>query len=1493
MGSPDDLPQITEQQLIRNRRLLLHAASHRTVLPSFLAAGAAMTALASSSFSLLPVLAWVLGISIAYSLRIYHMRWYEKNEKKVTDYRNHRIWFNLAFLTTGLCWAFAVVYFGHELPANIRDIVYILAGITSAFSVVTAAASLSFFLAFNIPIAAAVLYCFSMHAGTSNLALIEIIIFYLVALFLSNHLRNIFIHRIKLELKNENLSASQNASRAELENIKKVFRSIPDAVVITHFHDGKFIAVNDSTCTMTGYERTDFSRRTIFDMGFWHDPAEQEHFVSELKEHKLIRDFQARFVIKSGEIRDCELSAEIAEIDGTPCVICAIRDNTERHQAERALQESEVRFGTIFDSAPNGIAIGNTNGQFLKVNKKFCELLGYSEAELLGKHLGDMSVDENQAGNTELLKGLSEGAIRGYQMEKQYIHKSGKHVWIHLSASRIEDENGDLKFIVMHASDVGSRKKAEFEIIQSASKFKAVFDEAPISMTLLDESGTIIEVNKASCDMSGYSREELLAMSFMDVTHPDYLESSKELHGNLMRGEINSYRAERQLITKSGSPKWVDLNVAVVTDADGKPAYRIAHVQDIDVSKKQELKLLDQQDIYVQAEHSGKLGYWEWDEVEDRMIRCSEGYASIFGLSREEYLHECRSYDSSLAAIHPDDRDMVRQMDRQAVSTGQALELEFRIITSDSDLKYVLERSNMVTDDNNRVIRSFGITQDITQRKLAEIELEKRQLMLERSESLGGVGHWEWDEVEEKLIYCSQQYAEILGLSVEETLARSSSEEADLTDVHPDDVDYVRQAEADSYANATPFDMEYRIITSSGDVRYVHQLGDSEKNSEGVVIRSFGTLQDITEKKLAELERVKRETMFERAEVIGRIGHWEWDEVDDFLISCSEEYANIFGMDRQKLMQVASSYDGDLSLVHEDDLELRRNLDFKSRAESIPIELEYRIVRPDGEVRHVHQKGDVELDAQGNLVRSYGTLQDITERKLTELKLKEQQRRSREAEKLGRLGHWEWDEMQDTLVYASDEFARIHEKTVEECLSQSNSFVDDLETIHPDDQKKYTDFYDEVASKNDLSEIQYRLITAKGNLRHVKEITRTIFDDKGNVIRYVGTTQDITEQVNTENKLRTSQVQFKHTFNNAPIGMALVELDGTITELNHAASKMLGYSREESIGMSMSQLTHADEHEQSKERLKKLSSGEIDNYNIIRRFRHHSGEFIWVDLHCNLIRQTDGTPLYLIIQGVDITEQRNLSDKLSYQASHDSLTDLINRREFEARLNKMIESAHSRAAVHTFCYMDLDQFKLVNDTFGHAAGDELLRQLCGLIQSGIRSRDTLARLGGDEFGLLMEHCQTEDALLTAENLRNSINDFRFVWNDTVLSVGVSMGIVVIDHNAGTSDDLLKAADNACYLAKEQGRNRIKVYAESDEETTVRQSEMKWATRINHAISNDELFLVAQPIAALKEQGSGGGFYELLLRIHDSRGELVSRFCPAYRSRAIWSDHQYR
>lgn len=250
--------------------------------------------------------------------------------------------------------------------------------------------------------------------------------------------------------------------------------------------------------------------------------------------------------------------------------------------------------------------------------------------------------------------------------------------------------------------------------------------------------------------------------------------------------------------------------------------------------------------------------------------------------------------------------------------------------------------------------------------------------------------------------------------------------------------------------------------------------------------------------------------------------------------------------------------------------------------------------------------------------------------------------------------------------------------------------------------------------------------------------------------------------------------------------------------------------------------------------------------------------------------------------GERTVELTKLNEQLSWQATHDVLTGLFNRRKFEKSLEEAVNSARALDQEHTLCYVDLDRFKVINDTCGHVAGDELLRQVSTLFQMQCRKTDTLARLGGDEFGLVLYQCPVEQALKIVQAMTQSIQSFRFVWQDKTFNVGVSIGLVAINFHSKSLDSVMTIADAACYAAKNKGQNRIHIYQTDDGELAQQQSEVQWVERLNQALDNNQFCLYYQTIAPLTTKLAVEEHYEVLLRLVDVTGEVISplAFLPA-------------
>jgi diguanylate cyclase (GGDEF)-like protein/PAS domain S-box-containing protein len=435
--------------------------------------------------------------------------------------------------------------------------------------------------------------------------------------------------------------------------------------------------------------------------------------------------------------------------------------------------------------------------------------------------------------------------------------------------------------------------------------------------------------------------------------------------------------------------------------------------------------------------------------------------------------------------------------------------------------------------------------------------------------------------------------------------------------------------------------------------------------------------------------------------------------------------------------------------------------------------------------------------------------------------------------------------------------------------------------VYPDDRTNGLAAY-ERACREGHAEFEGRALRKDGTTFDKQVLMFKAYDRNGEFIGHHFFLKDITERKQAEKALRASEERFRFLFHENPCMYFMADAEGNIVSVNRCGADQLGYASAELVGRPLTDVYVEDGTAPTlKDRLSDCTHepGAVQRWE--GRKRRRDGTTFWVRESARMVPDADNYPRILIVCE-DITEARALSEQLTYQASHDALTGLINRQAFEQRLTRVLETTRAKHTEDALCYLDLDQFKVINDTCGHVAGDELLRQLGTVLKAEVRKRDTLARLGGDEFGVLMEGCSIAQARRVADALRQAIENFRFLWEHQRFSIGVSIGLVPISSACENVTQVLRAADTACYAAKDEGRNRIHVYQEGNVHLARRHGEMRWVTRINRALEEGRFHLDSQPILALGANGNPGAHYELLLRMDDEDGRSVlpSHFLPA-------------
>ena len=421
-------------------------------------------------------------------------------------------------------------------------------------------------------------------------------------------------------------------------------------------------------------------------------------------------------------------------------------------------------------------------------------------------------------------------------------------------------------------------------------------------------------------------------------------------------------------------------------------------------------------------------------------------------------------------------------------------------------------------------------------------------------------------------------------------------------------------------------------------------------------------------------------------------------------------------------------------------------------------------------------------------------------------------------------------------------------------------------------------------SVDDHEEVE--IVTADGDHRWLTiSVRRVSYRGQGALLTAL---YDITDRKQAEKALQEARDRAQVTLASIGDGVVTTDLSGQVDYMNPMAERLTGWRLAEARGRSLSDVVPLID-EGTRQALANPVATCLEDGSVpaprgpsLLVSRADGGEHS-IEVTAAPIRGAGGT-LGMVLALHDVTEVRGLVRRMAYQATHDNVTGLVNRVEFEERLAQTVEAAQREGSIHALCYLDLDQFKVVNDTCGHAAGDELLRRLASRLKACVRPTDTVARLGGDEFGVLLRDCAPQEAMTLCEEMHRQIREFRFEWQESQFGVGTSIGLVPITGDCHDSAELLSLADTACYVAKEQGRDRLHVYQADDSALLRQQMEMRWMQRIQRALEEQRFVLFGQRIMPLTEwRGNGASeITEVLVRMIDEDGDCIlpGEFLPA-------------
>lgn len=713
--------------------------------------------------------------------------------------------------------------------------------------------------------------------------------------------------------------------------------------------------------------------------------------------------------------------------------------------------------------------------------------------------------------------------------------------------------------------------------------------------------------------------------------------------------------------------------------------------------------------------------------------------------------------------------------------------------------------------------------------------------------------------------------------------------------VHPEDLKRVNDAWADACKTGAPYEIENRLKRASdGMIRWHLTRALPVHDHKGKIIKWFGTCTDIHDQKqaYAVIEKTVKERTAELAQSEQRFrGAFETAALGMALVSTKGRWLRVnsalcamVGYVEHELLSIDFQ-----TITHPDDL--AKDLDH------VRALLDGKIDTYQMEKRYFHKNGDIVWvllsvslvrSSDGTPVHFVSQIQDISAQKATLAALQEAmlvtemtKERFAIATESGAIGIWDWNLGEDS-IHCDALMYQLYGLAPQRDPESLDTW---LQRIHRDDQNYVAQALDTALKGGAPYNLEFRNVWPDGSIHNIRATAHIKRDANGTALRMIGANWDVTESRRLTTELAEQHELLEVTLHSIGDAVITTDVNGLVRWINPVAEKLTGWSNTEAMGQEIAQV-FCIVNESTREPVEDPTKVCLAEGKIVGLANHtvlisRDGCEFGIEDSAAPIHNDSGQVLGVILVFRDVTEKRRLSGEISYRATHDALTGLVNRIEFDTQLRLLLNNAHEERSEHALMYIDLDQFKLVNDSCGHAIGDQLLQQVSKLLSSGIRDHDMLARLGGDEFAIILQGCSAAKAQRAAQQICDRMDDFRFMHDEKRFRIGASIGLVPIDNRWTSTEAIMQAADTSCYAAKEAGRNRVHAWFDSDSAIRTRHGEMQWTDRIGNALDESKFILYAQRIIPLN--GSNDKVHaEVLLRMLEHDGTLIppSAFLPA-------------